>query len=279
MDGFSKKQRFMLFAGTTEGRVLSLFMSENGIPTSIYTATEYGAEVLRSSGVDKNPGSVDIHIHAGRLDETAIKEEISNQNPIAVIDATHPFAEEASRIIQKCCDDSQTVLLKVLRPKLPLPEGGMITRTKNVSEAADYLSGKKGNILLTIGTRRIDTFCEVFLQNLDAASRAEALDRICVRILPVMDSIKTCTECGLKRRNIIAAEGPFTEEMNLSCIHHFDASFLVTKETGIEGGLPEKISAARKAGIEVVTIIRPESTSGISMVEAKQKILALWNNR
>ena len=268
----------MLFAGTTEGRDLSHFMYVQGIPVSIYTATRYGAEALRDAGVAAGPAGTGVTINTGRLDEAAVRAEIIKNRPIAVIDATHPFAEEAGRTIRRCCCDCDTPLIKVLRPEIPMLGRGAVTRTKNVAEAAEYLSSKKGNILLTIGSRRLDIFCKAFLRNNGAEASTDELDRLCVRILPVPDSLRICIDCGIRPRNIMAVEGPFSEDMNLSCIRHFDAAYLVTKETGYEGGMCEKLSAAEKAGIEVVTVMRPPSEGGVSVDEAKEMIAALWDD-
>jgi precorrin-6x reductase len=40
----------------------------------------------------------------------------------------------------------------------------------------------------------------------------------------------------------------------------------------------EKLSAAEKAGIEVVTVMRPPSEGGVSVDEAKEMIAALWDD-
>ena len=275
MCGNTERCRFMLFAGTTEGRELSVFMSDNAIPVKVYTATEYGANILRESGIiESDDGTTGLILHAGRLDEAAVMKEIIEIKPVAVIDATHPYAEEVSRAVKLCCSQTNTILLRIRRPQQSLPEGGYITRTKNVAEAAQYLRTKNGNVFLTIGSRQIDIFCKEFLRK---NNENEPLGRLCVRVLPLMESIQSCLTCGIKRSNIIAAEGPFTEEMNIACIHHFNASFLVTKETGKEGGMNEKLSAAKKAGIEVVTIARPQDSGGINIEEAKKEIIMLWN--
>ena len=47
-------------------------------------------------------------------------------------------------------------------------------------------------------------------------------------------------------------------------INMLDIKFLVTKDTGESGGLPQKLAAAEKAGIEAVIIGRPEDDKGIS---------------
>ena len=38
------------------------------------------------------------------------------------------------------------------------------------------------------------------------------------RVLPVVSSIKACEEAGIPHRNIIAVQGPFSEELNRAVI-------------------------------------------------------------
>ena len=51
--------RPLIFAGTTEGREIAGFFNENKVAADVYTATEYGVQVL--------PDMEYINTHAGRL--------------------------------------------------------------------------------------------------------------------------------------------------------------------------------------------------------------------
>jgi precorrin-6x reductase len=61
-------------------------------------------------------------------------------------------------------------------------------------------------------------------------------------------------------------QGPFSEEMNLALLHYANAEFLVTKNSGREGGFLEKLAAAETAGISTIIIKPPvlESAEKIS---------------
>ena len=50
------------------------------------------------------------------------------------------------------------------------------------------------------------------------------------------------------------------------------AEILITKESGSAGGYPEKAEAAKRLGIELITIKRPEE-SGYTLSEIKEIIL------
>ena len=67
---------------------------------------------------------------------------------------------------------------------------------------------------------------------------------------------------GYKPANVVCMQGPFEEDLNIAMIKHFNAKYLVTKDSGKAGGFEEKISAAHKAGAELVIIARSENEHG-----------------
>lgn len=71
-------------------------------------------------------------------------------------------------------------------------------------------------------------------------------ERLFVRVLPGTESIEICHKNGILGRQIIAMQGPFSEEMNLALLHQYQIRYMVTKESGASGGFSEKISAAEK---------------------------------
>ena len=50
--------KIVLFGGTTEGRILTEFLSQNKIPAIVCVATEYGEKVLFTVAVKKKDGDV-----------------------------------------------------------------------------------------------------------------------------------------------------------------------------------------------------------------------------
>ena len=45
-----------------------------------------------------------------------------------------------------------------------------------------------------------------------------------------------CEELGMKAKNILAVQGPFSYEMNMAMIHDYKADVLITKNSGLVGG-------------------------------------------
>ena len=53
---------------------------------------------------------------------------------------------------------------------------------------------------------------------------------------------------GLLGTQIICMQGPFSAELNAAMLKQVDAKYLVTKDTGVTGGFPERIQGAKIAG-------------------------------
>ena len=77
---------------------------------------------------------------------------------------------------------------------------------------------------------------------------------------------------GYSPPDLVAMQGPFSEEVNLALWRHFGVDVVVTKESGPAGGLGEKLSAASRLGIPVVMIKRPpEPPDAVGSVEEAVK--------
>lgn len=231
--------RVLIYSGTTEGRVLSDILAGAGIECDISVATDYGVAVMQES--DK------VHVLEGRLDVPAMK-QLYNENAYeAVIDATHPYALEVTKNIKESLSAYKIPYLRLVRDTTVNSSNGCTYYT-SINECAKALKNTTGNILITTGSKELSSFC-----------RSKAmLPRLYARVLPSVESIETCNRNGLSGKQIIAMQGPFSEETNASQIKQYDIAHIVLKESGKIGGEDEKLVAAQKAGIQCHIIERPK---------------------
>lgn len=230
-------KNIVIFSGTTEGRLLAESFAAAEIPVTVCVATEYGEEVM-----DPDPF---ITIHRGRMDSDGMSFFFRKNDTDIVFDATHPYADIVSRNIIRACDDCGIPYKRIER-QTPEEEhdGYAVTHAKSTAEAVKILESSKKRIFLTTGSKELKDFLSV-------------KDRLYVRVLPSVDAIRICDECGIEKSHIIAQQGPFSYEENLAVIRRYDIGILVTKNSGKNGGYDEKIRAAETAGIPVITIDRP----------------------
>ncbi len=242
--------KILLFGGTTEGRELAAALAQAGHEVSVSVATALGAEQL--------PEKEGLSVLTGPLDGEAIGCLVRGYD--LCVDATHPYAREVSRNIRSACEAEKVPLERIVRAAFCEAElEGSCCLFDTVPEAAGWLSGQEGPILLTTGTRDLAGFSCI------------DPERLYARILPCHESLEACERAGIPHRNIIAMQGPFTARMNAAMLEQYHIRYLVTKESGDEGGFRAKLEAARESGTQVCLIRRPRE-NGISAAQLLEKL-------
>ncbi|MCC8049250.1 MAG: precorrin-6A reductase [Clostridiales bacterium] len=274
----------LIFGGTIEGRQVSEYLVGRHIRHTVCVATEYGEEVLQPDAGKENI-SLWRTIHQGRMDKEQMREFLRGNPFVLVVDATHPYAVEVSKNIREACEREQVPYVRYLRPEGEgASTGGCAAEVKDRIEnvhaarngdeksiwtvyvnsttaAAEYLEKQKGGIFLTTGSKELHVFTE----------RISDKSRLFARVLPSAEVIASCRALGLEGKQICAMQGPFSAEINAAMLRQTHASFLVTKDTGISGGFPEKLEAVRECGITAVIIRRPQET-GAGWDEVRARI-------
>lgn len=234
-------KRVVIFGGTTEGRELSRRLADAGAAVTVCVATPYGAE---EQGTHPN-----VRVLVGRKDAEAMAALLSGET--LCVDATHPYAAEATKTIRAACEAANAPYLRLLRCE---SAAGDAICANSAAEAAAYLQQTTGNVLLTTGSKELGAFAV-----LDP-------NRIYPRVLPSREGIAACEAAGIPHRNIIAMQGPFTKELNAAVIRQYGIRYVVTKDGGGPGGFPEKAAAAKETGAQLIVLRRP-ADSGFSFDE------------
>lgn len=245
--------KIAVFAGTTEGRRLSETLAAAGIEHTVCVATEYGESVLTRHPL--------VQVHQGRMNQEEIGAFVKEGQFTHVIDATHPFAREVTRNIKTAVEEQNggkkhVSYLRLKREESGRPESPAAYFATN-EDCAHALEGTEGNILLTTGSKELFRYCR----------SEEVKSRLYVRVLPDVESLTLCMEQGIRGKQVIAMQGPFTAGMNEAVIRQYHIAHVVTKESGVSGGYPEKIEAAEKTGEKVWVIGRPQEEEGASFAQ------------
>nr|WP_051527070.1 precorrin-6A/cobalt-precorrin-6A reductase [[Eubacterium] cellulosolvens] len=235
-----------------------------------------------------------MEIRSGRLDQRAIETLLRTEATATatVIDATHPYAAAASENIRSACEVCGRRYIRVLRkgssaekdynlsecseqadgdPKSNCdrsaadPSTGCGRRSDSsfplrltfpdIPSAAAYLNQTEGAVFVTTGSKELEAY----------TSMKDYRSRLFVRVLSLPSVVQKCSALGFEGKHLICMQGPFSTDLNTAMIRHCDASYLVTKDTGIEGGFPEKEEAAAICGCTLIVISRPVSEEGISV--------------
>lgn len=263
MNGKSKGT-WLVAAGTTESEEAVALLLEAGSSVIVSSATDMGARMFDRLSAEY-PDSLERL--TGRRDCTAWKKLIRDRQIESVLDATHPFAVEVSRELKQACLDTDVLYLRYLRPATDhsaYKDG--IYWAKDAVEAADTasrLAGEDGRILLTTGVVTLPIYRE----------RIPGFqDRCYARVLDTPSSRAACEKIFSDAGHWRAQDPPFDADANERLIRQIRAEVLVSKDSGESGGVEAKLAAAKRAGIPVVLIRRPEE-SGIRSKEELEEIL------
>ena len=233
ISSFPRRRDYKAVTVTTEGRELSRQLAALGIEVTVSVATPLGQEEQGST-----PG---VTVRCGRL----LPDEMAALlgDAALCIDATHPYAVEATKNIKAAAEKAGVGYLRLLRPASPLPENCLVF--ESAKQAAEALAAKEGNLLLATGAKELAQFAAI------------PPERLYPRVLPTLESIAACEAANIPHRNIIAMQGPFSFALNQAMMEQFHIRWLVTKDGGAAGGFDEKAAAASAAGAQLVVIRRP----------------------
>ena len=226
----------LIFSGTGEGRDLSKALAEAGHDVTVCVLTEYGKE---------EQGEYDgVTVLAGKKPPEEIVKLLDGMD--VCIDATHPFATHIRESIRTSCEETGVKRIRLVREESDIEGYDNVKLVDSAEEAADLLMGQEGKILLTTGAKDLPVYA------------ACGPERLYPRVLPMASSLEACEKAGIPRKNIIAMQGPFIKEINVALMKQFGIRYMVTKDSGKEGGFDDKMAAAREAGAVLIVIRRPE---------------------
>lgn len=234
----------LIFSGTGEGRDISKALARAGHRVTVCVLTEYGKE---------EQGEYDgVTVLSGKKPPEEIVKLLADAD--VCIDATHPFATHIRESIRSSCEETGVRRIRLIREESDLGGADDVVLVDSAEEAADYLSGKEGKILLTTGAKDLPIYA------------SDGPERLYPRVLPFASSLDACEAAGIPRKNIIAMQGPFIKAVNVALMEQFGISYMVTKDSGKEGGFDDKMEAAKEAGAVLVVIRRPDD-EGVSAEE------------
>lgn len=230
----------LFLAGTSDARELAvqLMQAEHDLIATV--VTDSAAASLQEANVP---------YHVGRLTEQQMMELIEERQVKTVVDASHPYAEEASKTAMTAAKSIGIPYIRYERPQQSFVNP-LVTEVETYEEAAKVASTHTGTIMLTTGSKTLATFTEQLLHN-------ENIRLVC-RMLPNKENMEKCDALGIKQRDIIAIQGPFSKALNLALYEQYNTTLTITKESGKVGSVDEKMDAALELGIPVILIKRPK---------------------
>ena len=234
--------KVLVIAGTTDAKTVIEKLLEKKHDIAVTVTTRIGVGMLDEF---KN-----LDVYQGKLNKDHITHLIRTLKPAYLIDASNPFSSEISRNAINVCKFESLPYIRYERERVKYENDPEITIVKNYGEACDVLLNYEGNILLTLGSNKIETFKRI----------PNYSQRIYLRVLPDWKVLSKCESLGFSPKNIIAIKGPYNEALNMELFKYCQAAVLVTKESGNMGGVVDKINAAKKLGMKIILVDRIEES-------------------
>ena len=285
------QRRLWLIGGTSESVQLAEAIASGDLPCLV-TVTTAAAKSLY-------PQTPSLQVQVGRLNRKQIQQLCQQQHIRAILDASHPYAVEISRLAIATAQRFQIPYLRFERPRVEGDggdEGGFSNirvTTNDNSETRPYTSVRAGFEQRLSSTAKpnslnppLQTNNEPAVITLDSFETLVAGDylnqqrvlltvgykvlslfqdwqarsTLFARILPAVTSLEAAIAAGFSRDRIIALRPPVPFELEMALWRHWDISLVVTKASGVAGGEATKRQVAAQFGIPLIVIDRPVVT-------------------
>jgi len=191
------------------------------------------------------PLTRDIHVEARGFTEESLTAFLAQREADMVLDATHPFAVRITRLAHAVCLRLGVPYVRYERPDWEPPPGTRLVNS--FAAAAELLPSLGTRALLTIGAKQLKHFAPL-----------QGRLHLVARILPSVLSIQQALAAGFTPDRLLCLRPPFSRAFNQAILQEYRIGLLVTKASGREGGVEEKVLAAGELGLEVIMICRPE---------------------
>jgi precorrin-6A/cobalt-precorrin-6A reductase len=172
----------------------------------------------------------------------------------AVIDATHPYADQMSAHAVTACRETGVPLASLVRPEWQAEPGDRWQVVLDFESAAHALGTTPRRVFLSLGRQELHAFA--------AAPQHHYLAR----------TIEPPEREGLPPDlHLLQARGPFHREAELRLLADERIDVLVSKNAGGDATYA-KIEAARLLGLPVVMIERPHKPAGHVLTDVEQAV-------
>ncbi len=242
----------LLSGGTTEGKEVAGWLDSAGMPYIYSTRSRIN---FKGSG----------GYRYGPLDAAGFEAFCRHHQINSVINASHPFAEELHRGVASLAPE-----IRLIRFERAFPERvnhPLVFYVAGYPEALHLLHVKDISSLLVLSGVQSIPKLEQFWKN----------KRTWFRILDRQESREFARLHGFPAENLLAGY-PLDEEEETALLRKLGAQAILTKESGFNGKLPEKIAAAISCRIPIFIIKKPKLPEAYQVVRSKTELFKILNS-
>jgi precorrin-6A/cobalt-precorrin-6A reductase len=240
--------RVLILGGTTEASEL----------TRLLAADPRFETTVSLAGRTANPKTQPVQTRIGGFGGIdGLVAWLEQERIQAVIDATHPYADQISANAVAACDRLALPLASIVRPAWQAQPGDSWFNVASAEAAADALGSGSRNVFLSLGRLELGAFANAPHHHYVARTIDPPGD---VALPPDI--------------RLLFGRGPFDREAETALLEGEKIDVIVSKNSG-GGATYAKIEAARRLGILVVMIARPDKLRGHALENANEAVVWL----
>lgn len=231
--------RLWLIGGTQESVQLAAAIAQANLPCTISVTTESARSLY--------PTAPALRVWVGLLTPAKLQEFLHEQQIVAVLDASHPYAVEISKSAIAAARERQIPYLRYERPTVDtqLWASSVIELDSfDTLLAGNYLHSSR--VLLTVGYKPLHLF-----------QPWHDRSTLFARILPSAIALEVAFSAGFTQDRLICLRPPIWADLERALWRQWEISLVVTKASGTPGGEDVKRRVANDLGIPLVVITRP----------------------
>lgn len=227
--------RVLILGGTTEASALARRLADD---------THFEATLsLAGRTAQPAPQALPTRIGGfGGID--GLVRHLRDEKIVAVIDATHPYADQMSAHAVAACGQAAVPLASLVRAPWTRQAGDDWIEAVDTRAAANAIGHDPRRVFLTIGRQELPVFA--------GAPQHHYLARIIDA--PAGDALPP-------NLTLVQARGPFDLAAEIALLRDRRIEVVVSKNAGGEATYA-KIEAARALGVPVIMIARPDKPAG-----------------
>lgn len=274
--------RLLVLGGTSAARRVAEHLLALGHAVTVSVTRTWGLETIP-------PGAEAL---LGARNRTEWIELLSRKKPHGgegdvegIVDCSHPFATAATEELAAAAATQELPFVVFERTMCSAEESEerglfpprFLLRADSPEEGCALLWGvtRPGDCLfLAVGVKLLPRIVPLL--------RKENR-RVVARVLPTEESLCAARRAGLEPKEIVALWGAGSVHLNEALLLEAGAACMLSKDSGEEGGLRNKIEACRNLGLPLVLLNRPSTTTGhvpsVSSLEELEAVLTSWEEK
>ncbi|MEL6354361.1 MAG: cobalt-precorrin-6A reductase [Cyanobacteria bacterium J06627_28] len=231
-----------LIGGTSESGAIAHHLSNQNCSYIVTVTTESAKQLY--------PDSAQVRV--GPLDDKTVCAFITQWQVVGILDASHPFAAEISRLAIAQSKRSGIAYLRYERPiTTPQPASDQIRFSASLRELLSSPQLQHQRVLFSLGYRAL----------LAVSAQLSALrqtSQLFIRVLPSIKALSGALTAGFSSKEIMALRPPISPELEAALWQQWQISCVVAKASGRPGGEAVKHQIAKQLGVTLVLIQRPD---------------------